>query len=54
LIKKRYKNFSAAFFSSILGHETLDLYPESLEMVDPDPDSMNPDPQYCYGHWRIT
>jgi hypothetical protein len=34
-------------FNSIFDHQTLD--PESLEMLDPDPNSMNPDPQ----HWFL-
>jgi hypothetical protein len=39
------------FFFVIFGHQTLDPYPDSLEMLDPDPypdpDSINPDPQHC-------
>ncbi len=54
LIKKRYTKLSAVFFSSIFGHQKPvsgldpDLYPDrdSLEMLDPDPNSMNPDPQH--------
>jgi hypothetical protein len=37
------------FFSSVFGHQNpgsgLDPYPDSVEMLDPDPDLMNPDPQ---------
>jgi hypothetical protein len=50
--------FSAVIFfnfSKFLVIETPDLYPypdpylgpDSLEMPDPDPNSMNPDPQHC-------
>jgi hypothetical protein len=28
--------------------KTLDPDPDSLEMLDLDPDSMNPDPQHCF------
>jgi hypothetical protein len=49
LIKKRKGNFVSVFFSSIFGHQNpgseLDQDPEPLEMLDPDLDSMNPDPQ---------
>jgi hypothetical protein len=47
LIKKRYKKNAQLFFSfSILVIKTLDLDPDSVEMLDPDRDSMNPDPQH--------
>jgi hypothetical protein len=38
------------FFSLVLVIKALDPYPDqySLEMLDPDPDSMNPDPQLCF------
>jgi hypothetical protein len=39
---------SSVFVSHFLVIKTLDPYPDpdSLEMLDPDPDSMNPDPQH--------
>jgi hypothetical protein len=40
LIQKNILNISAVFFSSFLAIKTLDLDPDSLEMLDPD-DSMN-------------
>jgi hypothetical protein len=50
LIKKGGKKNSVFLFSSDFGHQNPgsgldpDPYPDSLEM--PDPDSMNPDPQF--------
>jgi hypothetical protein len=38
--------FSCIFFRQILVVKTLD--PDSPEMLDLDPDSMNPDLQYCF------
>ncbi len=46
-INKGEKEMSAVFFLQLLIIKTLDPYPDSLEMLDPDPDSMNPDPQHC-------
>jgi hypothetical protein len=40
--KEILKNFQLYFYQ-LLVIKTLD--PDSLEMMDPDPDSMNPDPQ---------
>jgi hypothetical protein len=39
--------FSAVFFSSIYGHQSLGsgLDSDSPELLDPDSDSMNPNPQ---------
>ncbi len=59
LIKKYKKIISCIFFLQLLFIKTLDpdwirngsgLDPDldSLEMVDPDPDSMNPDSQLCF------
>jgi hypothetical protein len=49
LIKKKYRKFSAVFFSSVFGHQHPHTY--SLKVLDPDPytdpDSMNLDPQVC-------
>ncbi len=46
------KNISAVFFCSIFGHQNprsgLDPDPGSLEMPDPYPNSMNPDPQLWF------
>jgi hypothetical protein len=59
LIKKINKKISAVFFSPILGHQTLDLDPDavpnldSLEIMDPDPDSMNPDLLHSILHKEI-
>ncbi len=59
LIKRYKKHFSAVFCFHFLVIETLDPDPvpdpDSLEMLglDPDPYSMNPDPQHCYYHLVI-
>jgi hypothetical protein len=55
-----YKGLFAIFdqekkISAVFGHQTRDpypdaesdLYPDSFEMLDPDPDSINPDLQHC-------
>jgi hypothetical protein len=39
--KEVITKFSAVFFSSAVSD------PDSFEMVDPDPDSTDPDPQLC-------
>ncbi len=48
LKKKSNNKFSAVFFQFLV-IKTLDLDPDldSLEMLGPDPDSMNPDSQHC-------
>jgi hypothetical protein len=46
LIKKRFKKLSALFFSQFLVINTLDPDPDSHEMLNPDTDSINPDPQH--------
>jgi hypothetical protein len=42
------------FSFSIFGHKSpgsgLDPDPDSFDMLDPFPDSMNPDPQHWYGY----
>ncbi len=44
---KEIKKISAVLcFFSFLVIKILD--PDSLEMLDPDPDAMNPDPQLCF------
>ncbi len=45
--RKKLINFICIFSSSSFGHQNpgSGLYPDLLDMVDPDPDSMNPDPQ---------
>ncbi len=47
------KNFQLYFFL-FFGHQTPDPephpYPDSLEMLDLDPDSMYPDPQHYLSH----
>jgi hypothetical protein len=45
--KKKIIIFAAVFFSSFFGHQSLDPDRDSLEMLDPVSDSMNPDPQHC-------
>ncbi len=49
LSKKDIKKFSTVFFFFSFGHQNpgfgLDTDPDSLEMLDPDLDSMSPDPQ---------
>jgi hypothetical protein len=42
--------FHLYFFLQFLIIKTLDLDPHSLKMLDPDPypDSMNPNPHYCF------
>ncbi len=51
LIKKKKKKIVCCIFSSVFGHQNpgsgLDPDPDSLEMPDPYPDSMNPVPQLC-------
>ncbi len=49
-IRKRYKKISVVFCFHFLVIKTLDPDPEpdSLELLGPDPDLMNPDPQHCY------
>ncbi len=51
LIKKGKNKLELYFFSSVFCHQNpgSGLDPESLEMLDPDPDqdSINPDPQLC-------
>jgi hypothetical protein len=50
LIKTRFKHLQLYFFSSVFGHQKLGtgLDPDSLELLDPYPDAMNPDPQPCF------
>ncbi len=49
IIKKEEEKMTAVFFKKMLSHQTLEPYPDSLEMLDLDPylnpDSMNP--QHC-------
>jgi hypothetical protein len=40
------KKFSTVFFSQFLVL-VFGPHPDSLEMLDPDPDLMNPDPKNC-------
>jgi hypothetical protein len=53
LIKKEKKKI-VVFFSSIFCHQNPGSIsfsdPDSLEMLDPDPDSMKPDPQHWLGN----
>jgi hypothetical protein len=61
--KRFFLNFSC-IFSSIFGHQYtgsgFDPDQDSLEMLDPDPNSMNPDPTHCslpflqFLQWRIA
>ncbi len=46
--KKDKKNFSCIVQFLVI--KTLDPYtdPDSLKMLDPDPDAMSPDPQLCF------
>jgi hypothetical protein len=44
-IKKSLTDFPALFFQFNFGHQTLDS--DSLEMRNPDSDSMNPNSQHC-------
>jgi hypothetical protein len=44
--RKKDKFSSQLYFVHFLVIKTLD--PDSLEMLDSDPDSMNPDPQHCF------
>ena len=44
LSKKDINKLSSVFFSQFLAIKTLD--PDSLEMLDPDTDSINSDPQH--------
>ncbi len=41
------KQFFCCIFFTFLVIKTLDPDPNSLEMLAPDPDSMNPDPKHC-------
>ncbi len=42
---KDFKKIVSCIFSEIFGQQNPDT--DSLEMLDPDSDSMNPDPQHC-------
>jgi hypothetical protein len=44
--QKSFAIFSAVFFLHFLVIKTLDPDLDSHQMLDPDPDSMNPDPQH--------
>jgi hypothetical protein len=48
------KKFLCFFLLQFSVIKTLDPYPDpdSLEMLDPDPDSMNPDPHLCFFAFR--
>jgi hypothetical protein len=47
LIKNIYKKFSAVYFYQFFVMKSPDPDWYSATMLDPDPESMNPDPQHC-------